>query len=347
MIKKPAEGPNIKKIVEIFLKKQTIILLFSLLLILSTVFSGGWIIALIGILIAVFMLIGTQTEGKDVNEELLTMLKKGKDGHFHSRMDAQKGAIATACNELFSQISKVFMIFDSSSAQFASAADQLTTSSQDIATSSEKTVSIVDEMSMTVQKVAEFSGEGNKIAQEIAHDVNNTSESMMSAVETMQAIEKNSKQIGEAISLITDIADQTNLLALNAAIEAARAGEHGKGFAVVADEVRKLAERSAVSAKEIIGLVSVSTSIVKKGVMIVSETGKKLSSFLEEIQSVSHKLKNIGSTVVDQLGVVDQLNTVADQNAASSQQVSSVAQQLAAQAHQMVQSLGQFEGHKE
>jgi methyl-accepting chemotaxis protein len=144
----------------------------------------------------------------------------------------------------------------------------------------------------------------------------------------MADIQANSKQIGTTLTVITEIANQTNLLSLNAAIEAAKAGENGKGFAVVAEEVRKLAERCSQAAKEISALVHTSTRSIQDGSARVTAAGAGLRSIREAIAASGEHIQAIGGQSRAQsedsgavAGFMGELSDIAEQNASATEEM--------------------------
>ncbi|MCY0386860.1 methyl-accepting chemotaxis protein [Robbsia sp. Bb-Pol-6] len=150
----------------------------------------------------------------------------------------------------------------------------------------------ISELSESITGIAQSTRQATEVATETQTEAQNGGETLQQSIAAIQDIETSSAGINEIVKVISDIANQTNMLAFNAAIEAARAGEHGYGFAVVASEVRKLAERSSQATKEISKLIEESIQRVGLG----SRTSSKAAEGFERIRAgVDRTTRTIGA----------------------------------------------------
>ena len=255
--------------------------------------------------------------------------------------------LGESVDDMAGQMSEVVGRITDSANLLASASEQLSASSTQIeegankqsgqtgqaATAMEEMSATVIEVAKNAQQVSESSNNAQKIAidggevvKQAVTAMQEVSESTSNTAETIGKLGKSSEEIGAIVSVINDIADQTNLLALNAAIEAARAGEQGRGFAVVADEVRKLAERTTSATKEISGMIGSiqsetgsavesmgeGTEKANNGVNLVHEAGEALGKIVSGVQSVTDMISHIATSTEEQSATTDEITRSMD-----------------------------------
>ena len=258
----------------------------------------------------------------------------------------------TAAEDLASVIAVVKNGADgmrSGTEEIAQASDDLSRRTESQAANLEETAAAVAEIVETVRKTANGAGHARKVVSIAKDEADKSGEVVRKAVDAMHGIEKSSLKINQIIGVIDEIAFQTSLLALNAGVEAARAGDAGRGFAVVATEVRALAQRSADAAKEIKELLSASRSKVEQGVQLVGDTGLYLKNIIERVAEINSVVSEIAAGAEQQASslqevnaAVDQMDQVTQQNAAMVEQATAASRTLTHQSAELAQMVAKF-----
>jgi methyl-accepting chemotaxis protein len=269
-----------------------------------------------------------------------------------SPQDALAGSLIQMRDALHEILSSVQIAAD----QVVVGSDQVSSASQNLSQGATESAASLEEISSSLNQVsgqakqnASSATEANRLAEEAKKSSDQGDQEMQTLQSAMQDITNSAIEIGKVVKTIDDIAFQINLLALNANVEAARAGKYGRGFAVVAEEVRNLAVRSGQAVQETTEIVETALTNIQKGDELTRQTAKQLQKITTYSTKVAQFLVEIAAASGEQSEAMDQVtkgleqvDLVTQSNTASAEETASAAQELAGQAKMLLQAVRQF-----
>jgi len=239
----------------------------------------------------------------------LTRRMQGEHKGAFAKLKADADRMGERMEDMLGRIANVSGAVETATREISSGITDLSTRTEHQASSLEETTASMEELSATVRQNADNAQEANQVATAAREAAVTGGAVAARAVTAMGGIEDSSKKITEIVGLIQEIAFQTNLLALNASVEAARAGEAGRGFSVVANEVRALAQRSAQASKDIRELITSSDERVREGARLVNEAGTSLEEIVNAVKKVADYVSEIAAASQEQTSGLDQVNS--------------------------------------
>lgn len=350
---------------------------FSKIVLIATIAA----IAIGVLLIAAFGIFIARSIGKNVNQLRLGTARLA-GGELATRIrlanEDELGAVAHAFNKMAEDLSTLISQMRGSADHVNKACvsvtgmtDKVSASSQQqtdqaavAAESIEHLNSIVRDVSSKAEeavaaatKANQLSNEGQRIVSSAVAGINEVAKTIVESAKSIEELGRQSEQIGKILAVIREIAEQTNLLALNAAIEAARAGEQGRGFAVVADEVRKLAERTAAATTEISGIISAiqngtahavvtmraGETQVKEGVSLTNQSGESLVLIDQSVNTVLQMIQQIAASMEAEKATSEEIFHLMENIAQTARDNNSSIAETTAEFHQMRNLAGQLQ----
>ncbi len=290
------------------------------------------------------------------------LLSEMADGNFDVRTKAEDRYVGSfqsllgSIRKLNRGLSSTLGQINASADQVAAGSGQVSDGAQALSQGATEQASAVEELASTiagissqVKDTAENAAVARKQSNTAEDEVETCNKQMQEMITAMEEITRTSNQIGNIIKTIESIAFQTNILALNASVEASRAGTAGKGFAVVADEVRSLAGKSTEASKDTAELIESSIKAVNRGTEIANSTAKSLVKVVEGVRTVSTKVDMIAAAAEEQAGAVeqvtvgvDQISSVVQTNSATAQESAAASEELSSQAEMLKNLVSQF-----